>query len=64
MPDHQERPPEALAHGPAKSSDIESVRRNVDQAEGRVTSDAQSSITRRRRQLRGRDADRKRDAQN
>jgi hypothetical protein len=63
MPDHQERPPAALAHGPAKSSDIERVRRNVDQAEVRVTSDAQSSTTRRRRQLRGRDADRKREAQ-
>jgi hypothetical protein len=52
MPDHEERPPTALARGAAKSSDIERVRRNVDQAEVRVTHDAQTSTARRRR-LRG-----------
>ena len=30
MPDHQERPPVALAHGATQSGDIERVRRDVD----------------------------------
>jgi hypothetical protein len=63
MPDHEERPPTALARGAAKSSDIERVRRNVDQAEVRVTHDAQTSTARRRRRLRGRAAQRDDDAQ-
>jgi hypothetical protein len=63
MPDHKERPPNALAHGAAKSSDIERVRRDVDQAEVRVTHDDQASTARRRRQLRSREAERKSGAQ-
>jgi hypothetical protein len=63
MPDNEERPPSALAHGAAKSSDIERVRRNVDKAEGRVTHDDQASTARRRRRLRGREAARNADAQ-
>ena len=63
MPDHEERPPTALAHGAAKSSDIERVRRNVDKAEGPVTHDTQTSTARRRRRLRGREAARNADAQ-
>ena len=31
MPDHRDKPPSALAHGPAKTSDIERVRRDVDE---------------------------------
>jgi hypothetical protein len=62
MPDHEERPPTALAHGAAKTSDIERVRRNVDKAEVRVTHDAQASTARRRRRLRGREAQRDEDA--
>jgi hypothetical protein len=52
-----------LAHGPAKSSDIERVRRDVDNAEVRVARDDQASAARRRRRLRGREAERKPDAQ-
>jgi hypothetical protein len=63
MPDHEERPPSTLAHGAAKSSDIERVRRNVDKAEVRVTHDSQTSTARRRRRLRGREAARRDDAQ-
>ena len=63
MPDHDERPPTALAHGAAKSSDIERVRRNVDKAEVRVTDDTQTSTARRRRRLRGREAQRRDEAQ-
>jgi hypothetical protein len=35
MPQHQERPASALAHGPAKPSDIERVRRQLARAEAR-----------------------------
>ena len=63
MPDHKEHPASALAHGAAKSSDIERVRRNVDKAEVRVTHDMQTSTARRRRRLRGREAQRRDDAQ-
>jgi hypothetical protein len=35
MPHHQERPASALAHGPAKPSDIERVRREFARAEAR-----------------------------
>jgi hypothetical protein len=63
MPDHQERSPSALAHGAAKSSDIERVRRDVVNVEVRVARDEQASAARRRRRLRDRDAERKPDAQ-
>jgi hypothetical protein len=33
MPHHQERPASALAHGPAKPSDIERVRRQLARAD-------------------------------
>jgi hypothetical protein len=58
MPDHEERAPSALAHGAAKSSDIERVRRDVDDADGRVARDDQVSAARHRRQLRDREAKR------
>jgi hypothetical protein len=35
MPDHRDKPASAMAHGPAKSSDIERVRRDVDEANAR-----------------------------
>ena len=63
MTEHREPSAGALAHGAAKSSDIERVRRNVDKAEVRVTHDAQTSAARRRRRLRGREAQRRDDAQ-
>ncbi len=63
MPDHKEHSPSALAHGAAKSSDIERVRRDVDKAEVRVAHDEQASAARRRRRLRAREAEREADAQ-
>ena len=63
MPDHEERPPTALAHGAVKSSDIERVRRDVDSSDARVAHDDQATATRRERRLRGREAARKQDAQ-
>ena len=60
MPDHEERPPSALAHGPVKSGDIERVRRDVDQADARVAHDKKTSAARRERELR-REAERRQD---
>jgi hypothetical protein len=61
MPDHEERPPTTLAHGPVKSGDVERVRRDVDQSEARVAQDRKKSAARKERELR-RKADRKEDA--
>ena len=36
MLDHEQRPAEVLAHGPAKPDDIERVRRDVETAKDRV----------------------------
>jgi hypothetical protein len=52
MPDHKDRPPTALAHGSAQSSDIERVRRSVDSANACVAHAAQVSATRERRRRR------------
>jgi hypothetical protein len=63
MPDRTDRPPAALAHGAAKSSDIERVRRDVDRAEMCVARADQASAALRRERLRRREAERKPDAQ-
>lgn len=52
MPDHEERPPSELAHGPVKSGDIERVRRTVDQCGAQVAHDQKESAARRERELR------------
>jgi hypothetical protein len=49
MLDHKDRPPTTLAHGSAKSSDIERVRQNVDSAKLCVANAALASATRERR---------------
>ena len=63
MPDHQERPPVALAHGATQSGDIERVRRDVDAAEECVARHDRTSAARRRRARRRREAARDADAQ-
>jgi len=63
MPDHEEQPASALAHGAAKSSDIERVRRDVNSAEARVAHDDRALATRRERRIRKREAQSTRDAQ-
>ncbi len=60
MPDHEERPPNALAHGAVKSGDIERVRRDVDRSDARVARDKKAAAARRERQLR-REAEPKQD---
>jgi hypothetical protein len=51
MPDHRDKPPSALAHGAAKSSDIERVRRDVDEVEVRAVHEEVVSVERHRLQI-------------
>jgi hypothetical protein len=62
MPDHRDRPPSALAHGPAKPSDIERVRRDVDDAEARTVREEEVSVARHRERVAHRVAERDEDA--
>lgn len=62
MTEHEERAPNALAHGPVKSGDIERVRRDVDQSDAHVAHDKKASAKRKERELR-RKAERKQDAE-
>ena len=62
MPDHEERPPTALAHGAVKSGDIERVRRDVDQSDARVAHNKKTAAARRKRELRHK-AERQQDAE-
>jgi hypothetical protein len=49
MNSHRERSPGALAHGAAKSSDIQRVRRDLGAAELRTARDLQAKARRHRR---------------
>jgi hypothetical protein len=62
MPDHEERPASALAHGPVKTGDIERVRRDVDQSDARVAHDQKTFAAQREQELRRR-AERRHDAE-
>jgi len=46
---HDDRRPEALAHGPAKASDIERVRRDIARAEEEVARHLAAALARERR---------------
>ena len=48
MPDHRDRPASALAHGPAKSNDIERVRRDVAEADAQSVRAEEVSVARHR----------------
>ena len=63
MPDHRDRPPSSLAHGPAKPSDIERVRRDVDDAEARTVREEEVSVARHRERVSGRAAQDEQDGQ-
>jgi hypothetical protein len=63
MPDHRDRPASALAHGPAKPSDIERVREGIDEADARVVRAEELSVARHRQRISGRAAEREEDAQ-
>jgi len=51
MPDYRDKRPGALAHGPAKGSDIESVRRNCNEADARALHAEELSVARHRRHV-------------
>jgi hypothetical protein len=61
MPDHRDRPPGALAHGPAKPSDIERVRKDVDEAEARSVREEEVAAARHRQRVSSRAAEREED---
>ena len=63
MPDHRDRPASALAHGPAKSNDIERVRRDVDEADAHAVRAEEVSVARHRERVSGRAAEDEQDAQ-
>ena len=56
------RPPSALAHGPAKTSDIERVRRDVDEVAVRAVHEEEVSVVRRRLRVADRTAEHEEDA--
>ena len=62
MPDHRDKPPSALAHGSAKRSDIERVRRDVDEAEARSLRVEELSVERHRQHVSRRVAEHEEDA--
>jgi hypothetical protein len=62
MPEHEERPPSTLAHGPAKSSDIERVREDLLDAEKRLVQEEKASVARHARRVFRREARPKPDA--
>jgi hypothetical protein len=63
MPDHRDRPASALARGPAKCSDIERVRRNVDEADAQSVHAEEVSVARHRERVSRRDVENDEDAQ-
>ena len=63
MPDHRDRPASAMAHGAAKCSDIERVRRDVDEADARSVRAEEASVVRHRQRVASRVAAHEGDAQ-
>ncbi len=63
MPDHRDKPASAMAHGSAKCSDIERVRRDVGEADARSVRAEEVSVTRHRERVAGRVAAQEEDAQ-
>jgi hypothetical protein len=62
MPDHRDKPASTLAHGPAKCSDIERVRRDADEADARLVSAEEAAVVRRRQRVSERVAEHDEDA--
>jgi hypothetical protein len=63
MPDHRDKPASALAHGPAKCSDIERVRRDVDEAAEHAVRAEEVSVPRHRQRVSKRAAENEDDAE-
>jgi hypothetical protein len=62
MPAHEDPPPTALAHGPAKSTDIEQCRQDIDKATKVVAADEKVSAARRLQEVHDREVEAKRHA--
>jgi hypothetical protein len=62
MPDHRDKPASAMAHGAAKCSDIERVRREVDQADARAVRAEEVSVARHRQRAASRVTEHEEDA--
>jgi len=62
MPDHRDKPASAMAHGTAKCSDIERVRRDIDEADARAVRAEEVSVARHRQRIAGRVAQLEEDA--
>jgi hypothetical protein len=63
MPDHRDKPASAMARGSAKGSDIERVRRDVDDVDARSVRAEEIAVARHRKQLADRVAEHQEDAQ-
>jgi hypothetical protein len=63
MPDHRDKPASALAHGPAKPSDIERVRRDVEEADAQSLHAEEVSVARHRKRVSARTTESDEDAQ-
>jgi hypothetical protein len=62
MPDHRDKPASAMAHGAAKCSDIERVRRDVNEADARSVRTEEVSVAHHRLRVAGRRARHEEDA--
>jgi hypothetical protein len=63
MPEHRDKPASAMAHGPAKCSDVERVRRDIDEADARSVRAEEAAVARHRQRVTGREAQHDEDAQ-
>jgi hypothetical protein len=64
MPDRRDKPASSLAHGPAKCSDIERVRREVDEVDARAVRTEEIAVARHRQRVADRATEHEEDAQN
>ena len=58
MPDHRDKPASAMAHGPAKCSDVERVRREIGEADARSVDAEEVAVARHRQPVSSRVAER------
>jgi hypothetical protein len=62
MPDHRDKPATAMARGPAKCTDIERVRRDIEEADARLVQAEEVAVVRHRQRVAARVTEREEDA--
>jgi hypothetical protein len=62
MPDHRDWPASAMAHGPAKPSDVERVCREIGEADERAVHAEEDAVARHPQRVSGRVAEHEEDA--